>query len=174
MKTKSRALEKIPWLASFLAAFAFWNLGVCLPKDQLQDFELVKKITVPGNQAWVDTGLEVKKGQEFYFVTSGTISLQKDNPIAGCGPDGLDRKTRQQPIPEQNIGALIGKTLEKVEFATDKQTGEKTSREVGQVFFIGAENKISLPADGKLLLGINELVVADNEGSFEVAVYRKK
>jgi len=174
MRIKSRIPRKIPSLAPFLAALALWNLGVCFPQDQLLDFELLKKITVPGNQAWTDTGLDVQKGQEFYFMTSGMISLQKDNPIAGCGPDGLDRKTRQQPIPEQNIGALVGKILEKVEVATDKQTGEKTAKEVGQVFFIGGENKIPLPADGRLLLGINELVVGDNEGSFEVAVYRKK
>jgi hypothetical protein len=173
MKAKSRTRRGIPFLASFLAALAFWTLGDSR-QNQLQDFEPVKKITVPGNQAWTDTGLDVQKGQEFYFGTSGTISLQKDNPIAGCGPDGLNMKTQQQPIPEQNLGALVGKILEKVETATDKQTGEKTRKEVGQAFFIGKENKVTLPADGRLLLGINELVVGDNDGSFEVAIYRKK
>jgi hypothetical protein len=173
MKAKSRALRGIPFLASVLAGLCFWALGGS-PQSQLQDYEPVKKITVPGNQAWTDTGLDIQRGQEFYFVTSGTISLQKDNPIAGCGPDGLNRKTQQQPIPEQNLGALVGKILEKVETATDKQTGEKTQKEVGQVFFIGKENIVSLPADGRLLLGINELVVGDNDGFFEVAIYRKK
>jgi hypothetical protein len=173
MKAKSRTLRGIPFSASFLAALAFLTFGDSR-QNQLQDFEFVKKIAVPGNQAWTDTGLDVQKGQEFYFVATETISLQKDNPIAGCGPDGLNIKTQQQPIPEQNIGALVGKILEKVEVATDKQTGEKTQKEVGQVFFVGKENKVLLPADGRLLLGINDLVVGDNDGSFEVAIYLKK
>jgi hypothetical protein len=173
MKEKSRTLRGIPFLTSVLAALAFLTFGDSR-QNQLQDFEFVKKIAVPGYQAWTDTGLDVQKGQEFYFEASGTISLQKDNPIAGCGPDGLNIKTQQQPIPEQNIGALVGKILEKVETATDKRTGEKTQKKVGQVFFVGKENIVSLPAHGRLLLGINDLVVGDNDGSFEVVIYLKK
>jgi hypothetical protein len=173
MREKSRTLGGILFLASFLAPLAFWTIGDS-GQNLLQDFEPVKKITVRGNQAWTDTGLDVQKGQEFYFVASGTISLQKDNPIAGCGPDGLDMKTQQQPIPEQNIGALVGKILEKVEVATDKQTGERSQKEVGRVFFVGKENKVPLPMDGRLLLGINEQVVGDNDGSFDVTIYHKK
>lgn len=173
MKAKSRTLRAILFAAVSLAGLCFWTLGDS-GQSQFQDYEFLKKITVPGNQAWTDTGFDVQKGQEFFFVTSGTISLQKDNPIAGCGPDGLNMKTQQQPITEQNLGALVGKILEKVETATDKQTGEKTQREIGQAFFVGKEIRLSLPADGRLLLGINELVVGDNDGFFEVAIYRKK
>jgi hypothetical protein len=173
MRQKSRTLRGISFLVSFLAVLDFWTLGDSR-QNPLQEFEPVKKITVPGNQAWTDTGLDVHKGQEFYFVATGTISLQKGNPIAGCGPSGLDMKTQQQPVPEQNIGALLGKILENVEVSTDKQTGEKTQKEIGQVFFVGKENKVSLPADGRLLLGVNELVVGDNDGAFDVAVYRRQ
>ena len=173
MKPKRRILRAILFVAVSSAGLCFWTIRDSR-QNQLQDYEFLKKITVPANQAWTDTGFDVQKSQEFYFVTSGTISLQKDNPIAGCGPEGFDRKTQQQPIPEQNLGALVGKILEKVETATDKQTGEKTQREIGQAFFIGKEIRLSLPAAGRLLLGINELVVGDNDGFFEVALYRKK
>jgi len=173
MNAKSQIISAIFFFAIFCATANFWTPGL-LQENQLQDYELVKKIIVPGNLSWIDTALEVLKGQEFYFTASGKISLQKDNPVAGCGPEGLNLKTQQQPIPDQNIGALIGRILEKVEVATDKQTGEKTKREIGLAFYIGKENKMPLPADGRLMLGINELVVGDNDGSFEVSIYRKK
>jgi hypothetical protein len=173
MNAKSQIFFAISFFTVFWAAGNFWTPGL-FQENQLQDYELVKKITVPGNLAWTDTALEVLKGQEFYFAAAGKISLQKDNPVAGCGPEGLNLKTQQQPIPDQNIGALLGKVLEKVEVATDKQTGEKSKRDIGQVFYIGKENKVLLPADGRLILGINELVVGDNDGSYEVAIYRKK
>ena len=173
MNAKSRILSRISFFAIFLTAFNFWTPGHSR-QNRPQDYELVKKIAVPGNVAWTETGLDVQKGQEFYFEASGMVSLQKDNPIAGCGPDGLNLKTQQQPIADQNIGALVGKVLEKVEVSTDKQTGEKTQKEIGQIFFIGKENRVSLPADGRLLLGVNENVVGDNSGEFAVAIYRKK
>jgi hypothetical protein len=173
MNAKSQIFSIIFFSAIFCATVNDWTPELA-QENQLQDYELVKKITVPGNLAWTDTALEVLKGQEFYFTAAGKISLQKDNPVAGCGPEGVNLKTQQQSLSDQNIGALIGKVLEKVEVATDKQTGEKSKRDIGQLFYIGKENKILMPADGRLMLGINELVVGDNDGSFEVAIYRKK
>ncbi len=173
MKVRRRTLEAISFVSILSAALCLWTQGD-FRQNPLQDYEILKKVTVAANQAWTDSGLDVLKGQEFYFLAEGTISLQKDNPIADCGPEGLSMKTRQQPVPDQNLGALIGKILEKVEVITDKQTGEKTQKEVGQEFFIGKENKIALPIDGRLLLGINELVVGDNTGHFEVTLHRKK
>ena len=173
MKTNYRTFKVIVCPAVFLAALNLWAHGA-FRQDTIQDYELVKKIVVAGNQAWTDTGLDVRRGQEFFFLATGTITLQKDNPVAGCGPDGLNLKTQQQPVPDQNLGALVGKILEKVEVATDKQTGEKTQKEIGQAFFIGKEMRLALSVDGHLLLGINELVIGDNDGSFEVTIYRKK
>ena len=173
MNARSQVISAVFFLAIFCATANSWAPGL-FQENQLQDYELVKKITVPGNLAWTDTALEVLKGQEFYFMATGKISLQKDNPVAGCDPEGVNLKTQQQPLSDQNIGALIGKVLEKVEVATDKQTGEKNKRDIGQVFYIGKESKRLLPADGRLMLGINDLVVGDNDGSFEVSIYRKK
>jgi len=160
-------------LTVVIAATWLISASPVFEQEAPQNYELVKIIFVIGDTAWVDTGLAVQKGQEFYFVASGTVSLQRDNPIASCGPEGLNLKTLQQPIPDQNLGALIGKVREKVEVTEDKLTGEKTSREFGEVFFIGKENKVSLPADGRLLLGVNENLCGDNEGGFEVMIYRK-
>ena len=144
------------------------------PQEFLQDFELVKKILVVGSTPWTDTGIDVKKGQEFYFEAEGMVSLQRDNPVSACGPEGLNLRTMQQPLHDQNLGALICKVREKVEVSEDKQTGEKMSRDIGEVFFIGKENRLLLPKEGRLLLGVNENVAGDNDGGFEVKIYLRK
>ena len=159
-----------------LVALALWPIfahSFC-QEAAPSGFELVKKILVVGSTAWTDTGLDVQKGQEHYFRATGTVSLQKDNPVASCGPEGLNLRTMQQPLPDRNLGALIGKVREKVEVSEDKQTGEKTSREIGEVFFIGKDNWIFCPSAGRLLLGVNENVSGDNEGGFEVKIYARK
>jgi hypothetical protein len=170
--TSASARRTIAGLAAAILSFASAGFGssqASVPPG----FELLKKISVPGRANWTDSGIDVRRGQEFYFEASGTISLQTDNPVAGCGPDGLKMKTLQQPLPEENIGGLLGKVREKIEVSTDKQTGEKIQKEIGQVFFIGRQRTVVMPSDGRLLLGINENVAGDNDGNFEVAIYKK-
>jgi hypothetical protein len=50
----------------------------------------------------------------------------------------------------------------------DEETGKETRNEIIREFHIGKNKKIEMPIDGKLYLGINELVVADNSGEFRV------
>ena len=124
-------------------------------QDAPADFVLVRKVQVAGAVAWTDSGLNVQKGQEYYFQAEGSVSLQKDNPIATCGPEGLALRTLQQPLLDQNLGALICKVREKVEFVEDKRGGEKT-------------------AAGRLLFRVNENVTDDNDGAFDVKIYLKR
>jgi hypothetical protein len=144
------------------------------PQEVPADFDLARKVQVAGAAAWTDTGLSVQKGQEYYFQAEGSVSLQKDNPIAVCGPEGLTLRTMQQPLLDQNLGALICTVREKVEVTEDKRSGEKFERNVGEVFFVGKENRIVFPAAGRLLLGVNENVVGDNDGVFDVRIYLKR
>ncbi len=168
--------EKAVGFFVLLVALALWPIFVhsCSQEEVPPGFELVKKILVIGSTAWTDTELDVQKGQEYYFRAAGTVSLQKDNPVASCGPEGLSLRTMQQPLPDHNLGALIGKVRERVEVSEDKQTGEKTSREIGEVFFIGKENRILCASAGRLLLGVNENASGDNDGGFEVKIYARK
>jgi hypothetical protein len=157
------------------ALLALWVAA--LPGGQQEappDFDLARKVQVAGAAAWTDTGLSVQKGQEYYFQADGSVSLQKDNPVAVCGPEGLALRTMQQPLLDQNLGALICKVREKVEVTEDKRSGEKFERDVGEVFFVGKENRIVFPAAGRLLLGVNENVTGDNDGAFDVRIYLKR
>jgi hypothetical protein len=115
-------------------------------------------------------GIEVVQGQEISFEAQGRISLQKGNPQADCGPDGYDLRTVQQPLPDQNMGALIGKVVIAVTLIKDEKSGQERTEEAAELFHVGAGGRVEMPARGRLFLGINEHVLGDNEGQFSVRV----
>ncbi len=126
------------------------------------------RIGIPANVAWTDTRYDVKAGQQIRFSGKGGISLQQGNPSGYCGPEGLGFSTVQQPLPDTNYGALVGRVIRLISIEVDEETGEETRNEIIETFYIGAQNTVRMPIDGKLFLGINELVVADNSGTFSV------
>lgn len=130
------------------------------------------RMAVLSHENWTDTGYRVLEGQEIQFLSSGVISLQARNPIAfPCGPEGLNMLTLQKPMREENIGSLIGKVVQVVGIEVDEETGEETPIEEKKLFFIGAKKRVRIPLSGRLFLGINELVVGDNEGVFNVLFF---
>ncbi len=129
------------------------------------------RVNVLANKDWTDTGLDVIEGQEIYFTATGGISLQKGNPMAYCGPDGYNLKTVQQPIPDRNIGALIGKVVYLVSIEIDEETEEEIRNEIVEVFYIGSARRVEMPLEGRLFLGINENIVGDNSGEYRVALF---
>jgi hypothetical protein len=138
-----------------------------------EGFILVKTISHTGSAAWTDTGIEVKLGDEIYFEAEGSVSIQKNNPVAVCGPEGLSLRTMQQPILDKPLGCLIGMVVFRVDVVEDKETKEKTERRYGERFVIGKGLLAAMPETGRLMLGINENVTGDNEGEFVVRIYRK-
>jgi len=132
--------------------------------------EETRTVVVLGNAAWTDTGIEVIQGQAIDFWAEGTLSLQRGNPQADCGPDGYDLRTLQQPLTDQNLGALIGKVVIAVTVIKDEKTGKERTEEAAEFFYIGSRSRVDMPAKGRLFLGINELVIGDNAGEFTVTV----
>jgi len=136
------------------------------------------RTVVQSSVSWTDTGYRVLAGQDIQFQASGVISLQIHNPIAfPCSPDGLrspdglPMKTVQQPFRDENIGALIGKVVQLVAIEVDEVSGEETRLEEEILFYIGSSNNVTMPLSGHLYLGVNELVVVDNEGTFETLFF---
>ena len=140
-------------------------------RHSVSEWETVYRVTVLGNVDWTDTGIEVEEDQEIYFTASKQISLQKGNPMAWCGPDGMDLKTMQQPLSDKNIGALIGKVVWLISIEIDEETDEEIRHEITEMFYIGSVNKARMPISGRLFLGVNENVVGDNSGEYEVVIY---
>lgn len=131
------------------------------------------EINVPSYVFWTDTSFDVFEGQEIRFITEPNrkISLQSGNPVAWCGPDGKNLKTIQQPIKGENFGALIGRVVRLVSIEIDEESGKEIRNELIRYFYIGSENDIIMPMEGRLYLGINEIVVQDNTGYFRVTFY---
>jgi hypothetical protein len=129
------------------------------------------EISVSSKVDWTDTGLDVVGGQEIIFRAVGQISLQKGNPVTYCSPDGYNYQSLQQPLQDHNIGALIGKVYFLISVEVDEKTGEEIRNEREKIFYIGAAKRLVMPMDGRLYLGINENLVADNDGAFHVLIY---
>lgn len=145
-----------------------------IARHQEEGLVLVKQIEVKAALGWVDTGVDVREGEWLVFRASGNISLQKGNPIAGCGPEGLDLQTPQQPLPDRNLGALVGKVVKVLSVTVDEETGEEVREEVSSVFYIGAGSEVQIPLEGRLYLGVNDNVYADNDGQFAVLILKKE
>ena len=153
------------------------GLGILCWADQEtqesgQPLELnrVYRLPLVSNVQWTDTGYDVQQSQEIHFRVSGGISLQVGNPMAYCGPDGYDLKTLQQPLQDNNIGAVIGKVVLLISIEIDEETGEEKRNEIEELFYIGSEQSVSMPLSGRLFLGINENLVEDNSGQFMVDI----
>src|SRR5512143_1450768 len=129
---------------------------------------LEKTVSVAADANWVDTGIDVGAGDELRFMATGEIDLQRGNPEAVCGPGGIDLVTLDQPVPNANLGTLIGKLVQPIAKRVDEDSGIEISDEVFVLFVVGPEGSFTVPFKGRLCLGVNENVVKDNGGAFSV------
>jgi len=157
------------WLFYWLVSF----LGPAARGQTVDPGPPLKQMDIQASAGWVDTGLEVKEGEIYDIVATGTISCQQGNPVADCGPDGLDLQTVQQPLPGHNLGALVGKVVKVLSVRKDGETGEEIREEVTKIFFIGSHSQVEIPLEGKLYVGVNDSVYADNNGHFTVSIFKR-
>lgn len=114
------------------------------------------EVRVEANQAWSDTGITVKKGDRVSFRTSGQIAFGP-NPGQTAGPDGNNALHQQAyPVPAMPVGGLIGKVGNAPAFPIGSNT-----------------QPIVMPADGRLMLGVNDNELGDNSGYFSVMVTKQ-
>jgi hypothetical protein len=108
-------------------------------------------VEVPGNVAWTDSGVTVRRGERVSFEASGSVDLLANSP---AGPDGRSgMRSRDYPVPAVLGGALIGRVGN------------------SRPFVIGSDSQpLVMPATGRLMLGVNDNNVVDNSGSFVVKI----
>ena len=110
--------------------------------------------TVPGNQQWIETDINVRDGETLNFRVSGEVEYA---PNTRVNPAGAARRTPggpDVPIPNAPAGALVGRI------------------DNGQPFLIGRNTSVRMPANGTLFLGVNDDNVTDNGGDFRVMIAR--
>lgn len=112
-----------------------------------------RTVTVPSNQLWTDTGINLQQGQVVHFQASGNVSLSQNAGDVGT-PAGATsgRLAGNSPMPNVTGGMLIGRLNN------------------GPPFAIGAQSDVTMPASGRLSLGINDDYVQDNSGNFIVNI----
>jgi hypothetical protein len=113
-----------------------------------------RTVTIPANQTWSNSGIDVRRGDLIHFRASGNVTLSQ-NPGDYGTPAGANdgRMAGNSPLRGVTGGMLIGRVGN------------------GQPFVIGAQSDVTMPANGRLYLGVNDDDVRDNTGSFVVEMF---
>jgi hypothetical protein len=112
-------------------------------------------IRVPANSRWVSTNVVVRRTDRVAFATTGQVQLSPDSEDK-AGAAGSLRGTRARadaPAPTLLAGALIGRVGNSEPFGIGDMTAP-----------------LQMPADGELVLAVNDDVVSDNQGAFAVTL----
>lgn len=117
-------------------------------------------IEVPGTSRGVDTGLDVRVGDQLVFTASGSVVAGRR--IGEVGPEGgrtsgFGSIIGTRPVPTAGPGALIGFI-------------RVASGQSSQAFLIGNQLSFTANADGRLFVAINDDDYSDNGGSFTVRI----
>ena len=116
-----------------------------------------QEVQITGDQAWVDTGIDVQPGEHVVVTATGT--LRYGDATEDNGPDGLARGfrdlIRDLPFNQAGRGALIGRI------------GDK---DAAQPFLVGAHRDVVSPVAGRLALGVNEAADDTGSGTYVVRV----
>lgn len=109
--------------------------------------------TVDSRDDWTDVGVYVRRGETLAIDVTGTIHFSPESPATG--PEGVvgRRAPSRSPLPNDNIGALIGRVGRSAPFLVG--TGADVTR---------------APIDGPLYLRINDDLLSDNRGEFRVTI----
>lgn len=131
-----------------------WISVSWVPSDRSTDGRVrLTTVSVPANQQWFDTGLELGLDEEFSVEASGQWS---NSGPPSVGPAGF--KNYKYPgtlMPIADLASLIGKVS-------------------SSMFPVGSEFIGKSPATGRLYLSINDTpdTFSDNQGTLQVKIFR--
>ena len=110
-------------------------------------------VTIPANQAWVDSGVSVSRGMRVQFNSTGDVMISPSASSGVGGSPAVTSATARYPLQGALAGALIGRV------------GNSAP------FLIGANTQpIEMPANGRLMLAVNDDQLGDNTGNYTVTV----
>src|SRR4051812_16335685 len=117
-----------------------------------------KEIDVPAEQAWTDTGMDLKAGDTLTITAAGTVQY---DGVRATGPEGLARGwmdlMMQLPVNSSGRGALVGRF------------GDSPA---ARPFLIGPRTQRTVPIPSRLFLGINQMSNMPGKGSYHVTIER--
>ena len=111
-----------------------------------------RQVSVTAREAWTDTGVDVRAGQQIYFEASGEWRWGSNRRDGAAGENGSPRNVNR-PLPDRPAAALLGRVGE------------------DGIFFIGGDpGPFRARSSGRLYLGINDDVFTDNSGNLRVTI----
>lgn len=128
-------------------------------------------LAVPGDQPWVDTGIDVTAGEPLTITAKGRVRIgkikkPKEDAVCEVGPQGTffysdDMQAHNFPMPAAGNGpascfCLIGRIGQ------------------GPAFFVGEARSWVAGQTGRLYLGINDFDPAGNTGEFYAEVIQPR
>jgi hypothetical protein len=138
------------------------NPGTYNPnRDRRSNRSLERTIEVAGDSRAVDTGIDLRTGDQVTITASGNVTAGQR--VGVVSPDGSRASAssifgvNRRPLPNAGIGALIGYIL-------------LANGQASQPFLIGSQQTFTASADGRLYLLINDDNYADNSGSFSARI----
>jgi Domain of unknown function (DUF5011) len=110
------------------------------------------QVSVPANQAWTDTGIDLTLGSNVTITASGTIKIASSDP--GKTPAGAPECSAPSDFvaPGLPCWSLIGRIGG------------------GTPFYVGTAMGFSVTTSGRLFLGVNDNSFPDNTGSWTATV----
>lgn len=116
-------------------------------------------IDVPGNSRGIDTGIELRSGDQVSVSATGTVVAGRR--AGEVTPDGGRVSglgiVSAYPVPNAGVGALIGYIR--------LTNGQNTAP-----FVLGSQQSFAAQADGRLFLLVNDDNYNDNSGNFTVRI----
>ncbi|MCC7044374.1 MAG: hypothetical protein IT183_10955 [Acidobacteria bacterium] len=116
--------------------------------------ETPRRVTVGARYPWIDTTIDLGAGDSLSITAAGRIMFSpSDGDVAEPGGAPGRRATSAAPMPDVEIGTLLGRIGD------------------GEPFVVGAYlDSRRAPRGGRLYLMVNDDILRDNSGEFQVSV----
>ena len=112
-----------------------------------------RAVTVEANRGWVDTGIDVRRGDVLQIQATGSVTLSTNSSdVADPAGSRTNRRAASAPMPGDPAGALIAR--------------------VGNAapMLAGGRQSITANGTGRLFLSVNDDFFDDNQGAYRVVV----
>ena len=111
-------------------------------------------VIVTNRAAWIDTGIDVRAGDQIIINGTGTIRFSTRQADT-AGPNGSPghRAPLRAPMPNVDMGALVARVGNSAPFFAGTNQGN-----------------LRAPQTGRLYLGVNDDNLSDNSGEFRVGI----
>jgi Ca2+-binding EF-hand superfamily protein len=110
-------------------------------------------VTIQAARGWVDTGIDVRRGDRISIDASGTVTLSNNSgDVAEPAGSRSGRRADSAPLRDDPAGALIARVSD------------------GAPVMVGDQRTFTASDTGRLYLSVNDDFLADNVGEYRATV----